>query len=115
MAGMLNGAKAYQAQQRLDMNRLVESYAPLVKRIALHLKARLPACVEVDDLIQSGMIGLMDAASHYEDGHGAVFETYASIRIRGAMIDELRQSDWAPRSVHHNTKKEPVVLALEAF
>ncbi len=93
---MLNGAKAYQAQQRLDMNRLVESYAPLVKRIALHLKARLPACVEVDDLIQSGMIGLMDAASHYEDGHGAVFETYASIRIRGAMIDELRQSDWAP-------------------
>ena len=59
MAGMLNGAKAYQAQQRLDMNRLVESYAPLVKRIALHLKARLPACVEVDDLIQSGMIGLM--------------------------------------------------------
>ena len=104
MAGMLNGAKAYQAQQRLDMNRLVESYAPLVKRIALHLKARLPACVEVDDLIQSGMIGLMDAASHYEDGHGAVFETYASIRIRGAMIDELRQSDWAPRSVHQNTR-----------
>lgn len=68
------------------------------------MKARLPACVEVDDLIQSGMIGLMDAASHYEDGHGAVFETYASIRIRGAMIDELRQSDWAPRSVHQNTR-----------
>ena len=85
MAGMLNGAKAYQAQQRLDMNRLVESYATLVQRIALHLKARLPACVEVDDLIQSGMIGLMDAASHYEDGHGAVFETYASIRIRGEI------------------------------
>lgn len=68
------------------------------------MKARLPACVEVDDLIQSGMIEFMDAASHYEDGHGAAFETYASIRIRGAMIDELRQSDWAPRSVHQNTR-----------
>lgn len=104
MAGMLNGAKVYQAQQRLDMNSLVQRYAPLVKRIALHLKARLPACVELDDLIQSGMIGLMDAASHYEEGHGAVFETYASIRIRGSMIDEMRQSDWAPRSVHQNSR-----------
>ncbi|MGN1281462.1 MAG: RNA polymerase sigma factor FliA [Succinivibrio sp.] len=101
---MLNGAKIYQAQQRLDMNSLVQRYAPLVKRIALHLKARLPACVELDDLIQSGMIGLMDAASHYEEGHGAVFETYASIRIRGSMIDEMRQSDWAPRSVHQNSR-----------
>ena len=75
MAGILNGAKAYQAQARVDMNQLVQTYAPLVKRIALHLKARLPACVELDDLIQSGMLGLMDAVSHFEDGHGAAFET----------------------------------------
>lgn len=104
MAGIVNGAKAYQAQARIDMSKMVEAYAPLVKRIALHLKARLPACVELDDLIQSGMIGLMDAVSHFEDGHGAVFETYASIRVRGAMIDEMRQSDWTPRSVHQNTR-----------
>lgn len=104
MAGMVNGAKAYQAQVQVDMAQMVDKYAPLVKRIALHLKARLPASVELDDLIQSGMIGLMDAITHFEDGHGAVFETYASIRIRGAMIDEMRQSDWAPRSVHQNAR-----------
>lgn len=104
MAGVLNGAKAYQAQKRVDMSMMVERYAPLVKRIALHLKARLPASVELDDLIQSGMIGLMNAVTKYEDGHGAAFETYASIRIRGSMIDEMRQSDWAPRSVHQNTR-----------
>ena len=104
MSGMLSGAKAYQAQSRQDMSAIVENYAPLVKRIALHLKTRLPASVEVDDLIQSGMIGLMDAVTHYEEGHGAAFETYATIRIKGAMIDEMRQSDWAPRSVHQNTR-----------
>ena len=104
MSGKVNGAKIYQANARLDISAKVEEFAPLVKRIALHMKARLPACVGVDDLIQSGMIGLIDAVSHYEEGHGASFDTYASIRIRGAMIDELRQSDWAPRSVHQNTR-----------
>jgi RNA polymerase sigma factor for flagellar operon FliA len=102
---MLNGARAYRAYSRNDMDTRVEQYAPLVKRIALHLKARLPASVELDDLIQSGMLGLMDALSHFEDGHGASFETYATIRIRGAMIDEMRQSDWAPRSVHQGTRQ----------
>ncbi len=104
---MLNGARAYRAysSSRNDMDTRVEQYAPLVKRIALHLKARLPASVELDDLIQSGMLGLMDALSHFEDGHGASFETYATIRIRGAMIDEMRQSDWAPRSVHQGTRQ----------
>ncbi len=104
MSAVLNGAKVYQAQKKADMSVLVEKYAPLVKRVALHLKARLPASVELDDLIQSGMIGLMDAVNNFEEGHGAVFETYASIRIRGAMIDQMRQSDWAPRSVHQNTR-----------
>lgn len=102
---MLNGARAYRAYSRNDIDTRVEQYAPLVKRIALHLKARLPASVELDDLIQSGMLGLMDALSHFEDGHGASFETYATIRIRGAMIDEMRQSDWAPRSVHQGTRQ----------
>lgn len=104
MAGYINGARAYKVQQRTDMVAKVEEYAPLVKRVALHLKARLPANVELDDLIQSGMIGLMDAVAHYEEGHGASFETYATIRIRGSMIDEMRQSDWAPRSVHQSSR-----------
>ncbi|MBQ9274577.1 MAG: RNA polymerase sigma factor FliA [Succinivibrio sp.] len=102
---MLNGAKVYQAASRDQMSSKVEQYAPMVKRIALHLKARLPPNVELDDLIQSGMIGLLDALAHYEEGHGASFETYATIRVRGAMIDEMRQSDWAPRSVHQSTRQ----------
>ncbi len=111
MAGRLNGAKIYQEQSRHNMSQVVMNYAPLVKRIALHLKARLPASVEIDDLIQSGMIGLMDAVAHFEEGHGAVFETYASIRIRGAMIDEMRQVDWAPRSVHQNARNITGVIS----
>lgn len=98
------GARAYVSLTKSEMSEKVEIYAPLVKRIALHLKARLPANVEVDDLIQAGMIGLMDAISHYEQGLGATFETYASIRIRGSMIDELRAFDWVPRSVYQNGK-----------
>lgn len=100
-----SGARAYQAQKlRSERDLKVEKYAPLVKRIALHLKSRLPPSVELDDLIQAGMLGLMDAINHYQEGYGATFETYAGIRIRGSMIDEMRQLDWAPRSVHQNTR-----------
>ncbi len=84
---------------------LVQRYAPLVKRIAHHLVARLPAQVVVDDLIQSGMIGLLEAARKYDPGKGASFETYAGIRIRGAIIDEVRKGDWTPRSVHRNSRR----------
>ena len=98
------GAKAYQEQKIVDRNALVVKYAPLVKRVASHLKARLPSYVDVNDLMQSGMIGLIDAIQNYKNGQGAAFETYAAIRIRGSIIDELRQSDWTPRSVHQNTR-----------
>ncbi|TWH64941.1 RNA polymerase sigma factor for flagellar operon FliA [Azomonas agilis] len=84
--------------------RLVEQYAPLVKRIAYHLIARLPASVQLDDLVQAGMIGLLEAAAKYSADKGASFETYAGIRIRGAMLDEIRKGDWAPRSVHRNAR-----------
>lgn len=84
---------------------LVRRHAELVKRIAYHLCARLPASVEVDDLIQAGMLGLLEAASHYTEGKGASFETFAGIRIRGAMIDALRKLDWAPRSVHRRARE----------
>lgn len=87
-----------------DKTLIVEQYAPLVKRIAHHMLARLPASVQLDDLIQAGMIGLLEAAAKYDGGKGAKFETFAGIRIRGSMIDEIRRGDWVPRSVHRNQR-----------
>ncbi len=98
----------------LDRNRLVEKHVPLVKRIAYHLLGRLPADVQVDDLIQAGVIGLLEAARLYDASQGASFETYAGIRIRGAMLDEVRRSDWTPRSVHRNARRvSEAVRAVE--
>lgn len=93
---------AYGASNQIQQ--LVERHAPLVKRIAYHLLARLPASVQADDLIQSGMIGLIEAAKNFDGSKGASFETFAGIRIRGAMIDEIRRGDWTPRSVHRNAR-----------
>ncbi|NUS37615.1 MAG: RNA polymerase sigma factor FliA [Lysobacter sp.] len=95
-----SGAAAYRAQSNADAARIVERHSELVRRIAHHLAARLPSSVEVDDLIQAGMLGLIEAARNFQADQGASFETYASIRIRGAMIDEIRRGDWVPRSVH---------------
>lgn len=83
---------------------LIAHHSELVKRIAYHLAARLPSSVDVADLIQAGVIGLIEAVRHYSSDRGASFETYASIRIRGAMVDELRKGDWAPRSVHRRAR-----------
>ena len=90
---------------KADKNQLLTDHMPLVKRLAHHMKAKLPPSVEVDDLVQAGMIGLLDAISRYEETHGAQFETYAVLRIRGAMLDELRNSDWLPRSMRQNMRK----------
>jgi RNA polymerase sigma factor for flagellar operon FliA len=90
---------------QVPQQELVQRHADLVKRIAYHLVSRMPPNVEVDDLIQAGMIGLLDAAKHYSATKGANFETYAGIRIRGAMLDEVRKSDWTPRSVHRNARE----------
>jgi RNA polymerase sigma factor for flagellar operon FliA len=84
---------------------------PLVKRLAHQMKAKLPPSVEVDDLVQAGMIGLLDAINRYEENHGAQFETYAVLRIRGAMLDELRSSDWMPRSTRANMRKVEQAMA----
>jgi len=89
---------------------LVIEHAPMVKRIAHHLAARLPASVQVDDLIQAGMIGLLEAARQYDAAQGASFQTYASIRIRGAMLDEIRRLDWTPRSVHRKAREVAAAL-----
>jgi len=104
----------YTARGTLDRNAAVARYAPMVRRLASQLIARLPANVELDDLVQAGMIGLMDALTRYETGHGAQFETFAMQRIRGAMIDELRGGDWLPRSVRRNQRAiETAVHAVE--
>lgn len=97
----MTGADTYNQIQEADFT---IRYAPLVKRIAHHLLARLPASVQLDDLLQSGMLGLLEAKNNFDAGKGASFETFAGIRIRGAMIDEIRRGDWVPRSVHRNAR-----------
>ncbi len=94
----------YNAQGKPNTQRQLEHYAPLVKRLAHQMKARLPENVEVNDLIQVGMMGLFDALQRYEE-QGHQFETYAIQRIRGAMLDELRSADWLPRSARQNMRK----------
>ncbi len=100
----MKGLAAYSSVSEQDANGLVVKHAPLVKRIAYHLLNRLPPNVQVDDLIQAGMIGLLEAGHNYDPSQGASFETYAGIRIRGAMLDEIRRSDWTPRSVHRKAR-----------
>lgn len=98
-------ARAYLQVSQPSVNTVVADHTELVRRIAYHLAARLPASVEIDDLIQAGMIGLLEAARHYDAGQGASFSTFAGIRIRGAMLDELRRGDWTPRSVHRRARE----------
>ncbi|MCS5708593.1 RNA polymerase sigma factor FliA [Candidatus Berkiella cookevillensis] len=105
----MSGAKAYQLVDNTGSD-FVRQHASLVKKIAHHLLARLPQNIQVDDLIQAGMIGLIEAARNYDHTKGAAFTTYAGIRIRGAMLDEIRKEDWAPRSVHKNMKKFAIAI-----
>ncbi|MEE8395620.1 MAG: RNA polymerase sigma factor FliA [bacterium] len=95
-------AYAYQGKSREE---LVVEYAPLVKQIANRLAARLPSSLERDDLVQAGMIGLLDAIEKYDPHRETQFRTYAEFRIRGAMLDDLRATDWIPRSVRENADK----------
>ncbi len=101
----MSAVGAYTARRTdREADALVTRHAELVKRIAYHLAGRLPASVDVADLIQAGMLGLLEAAANFTANRGASFETYAGIRIRGAMIDALRKLDWAPRSVHRKAR-----------
>jgi RNA polymerase sigma factor for flagellar operon FliA len=102
---LLSGGTEIMSELTINISAAVEAdfvaqYEPLVKRIAYHLTGRLPSHVSVQDMIQAGMVGLLEARTHFLSDKGATFETFASIRIRGAMLDELRRGDWAPRSVH---------------
>lgn len=83
---------------------LVKTHLALVKRIAYHFLGRLPRSVQLDDLLQAGMVGLLEAIRQYDQNKGASFETYATIRIRGHMLDEVRRNDWVPRSVYRHSR-----------
>lgn len=106
----MNAHAMYNEVETVDPDGLVAANANLVKRIAFHLMNRLPPSVQAEDLIQAGMIGLLEAARHYDPSQGASFETYAGIRVRGAMLDEIRRSDWTPRSVHRKSREAAEVL-----
>jgi RNA polymerase sigma factor for flagellar operon FliA len=95
----------YTANGSNDKEQCIREYAPLVKRIAYHLMVKLPSSISVDDIIQAGMMGLLEAAGRYDELRGAQFETFASQRIRGAMLDELRQSDWMPRGLRRDMRR----------
>jgi len=104
----------YTAKGRLDNNAMLKQYSPLVRRLAHQMIAKLPANVEVDDLIQVGMIGLNDALSRFDAAQGVQFETFATQRIRGAMLDELRGTDWMSRGNRRQQRSiEAAVHKLE--
>lgn len=106
----MNAHAMYNEVSMVDPEGLVAANANLVKRIAFHLMNKLPPSVQAEDLIQAGMIGLLEAARHYDPSQGASFETYAGIRVRGAMLDEIRRSDWTPRSVHRKSREAAEML-----
>lgn len=109
---------AYRPRRDVDADeqeRLVADHLELVKRIAYHLIARLPAHTEIEDLMQAGMMGLLEAARNYDESRGASFSTFAGFRIRGAMLDEVRRHDWTPRSVHRKQREvSGAIRELEA-
>lgn len=104
----------YTAKGQLDRNALIRQYQPLVRKLAHHMMAKLPANVQVDDLIQVGLIGLSEALTRFEAAQGVQFETFATQRIRGAMLDELRENDWASRGTRKSQKDiEAAIRRLE--
>lgn len=95
----------YTAKGQLDQDALIRQYSPLVRRLAHHMMAKLPPSIQVDDLIQVGLIGLSEALTRFEASQGVQFETFATQRIRGAMIDELRENDWMSRGSRKSQKE----------
>lgn len=102
---MYSGCAMYAEVDKDQQQQRIVEHLGLVKRIAYHLIGRLPSSVQVDDLIQAGMLGLIEASKNYDPGQGASFETYAGIRVRGAMLDEVRHADWSPRSLHKKMRE----------
>jgi RNA polymerase sigma factor for flagellar operon FliA len=108
----MNVYAAYSTTDSLTEEEVVQRFADLVKRIAYHIAGRLPSNIQIEDLIQAGLIGLLEAARNYRVSRGASFETYASTRIRGAMLDEVRRCDWTPRSVHRKAREATEAMRM---
>ena len=104
-------SRMYTATGLNDKDQCLREYAHLVKRLAHQMMVKLPYSVQIDDIIQAGMMGLLDAASRYDEFHGAQFETYATQRIRGAMLDELRAADWLPRSLRRDMRRIEIAIS----
>jgi RNA polymerase sigma factor FliA len=102
---MYPGCAMYAEVDKDQRDQRVVQHLALVKRIAYHMIGRLPSSIQVDDLIQAGMLGLIEASKHYDPTQGASFETYAGIRIRGSILDEVRHADWSPRSLHRKMRQ----------
>lgn len=104
----------YTAKGKIVQDDLISEYFPAVRRQALALQVRLPASIELDDLIQAGIVGLLDARKRFDPNAGTTFQTFAGQRIYGAMIDELRSRDWLPRSARRNARAmESCIRSLE--
>lgn len=111
----MNRIAAYSSEESGSADAMVREYLPLVKKIALRLAVRLPEDIDVDDLMQVGLMGLLRARESYDASQGAAFATYAGIRIKGAMLDELRSHDWLPRSVQEQfSRVSHAIERLEA-
>jgi len=98
------GIDQYNKTQSVDVDKLVLEHASLVMKAVNHIYARLPSNIEKDDLIQAGYMGLLAAAQNYQGKNNAKFETYANTRVRGAILDEVRGSDWVPRTTQKRAK-----------
>lgn len=110
-----SGEGAEAPWEGMSQEQIVLKYAPLVKYVALRISMKLPASVEVDDLYQTGILGLMDAIGKFDPARGIKFQTYAEFRVRGAILDELRAMDWVPRAVRQSANKiEAAYSELEA-
>ena len=104
----------YTPRGTLDRDSVIERYGKMVRRVAVQMAARLPSSIELDDLIQAGLIGLVDAVSRFDAAMGVQFDTFAMQRVRGAMLDELRNADWMPRSVRKSQRSiEQAIHAVE--
>jgi len=108
------GAEQYRTIDEAEREELIRSFLPLVKRVVHRLAGRLPAEVDIKEMLNSGIIGLVDALEKYDPRHETNFSTYAQFRIRGAILDSFRSQDWAPRSLRHKAHKlEAVYNKLE--
>ena len=97
-----------------ERNKIIEDYLPMIQCVARRISSRLPAHIHYNDLISSGVIGLMDAIKKYDPSRNNKFKTYAEFRVRGAILDALRSQDWTPRSIRDKAKKiDKITKALE--